>query len=107
MSVLEIEMAAMGPRRWIELRGADEKQYLNDLPFSAEVDSICTKIFIVPGGRYLVGFTSESISVSDLGYTSSSDSKLIASVEPPEGEYETCLVQATPDGVGLVIYLFV
>ena len=51
MSVLEIEKAAMGPRRWIELCGAYEKQYLNDsaailcpratriiddLPFAAE-----------------------------------------------------------------------
>ena len=30
MSDLEIENAAMGPRRWIELCGMFEKQHLND-----------------------------------------------------------------------------
>ena len=115
MSVFEIEKAAMGPRRWIELC---EKQHLNDpaatlcpratriiddSPFAAEVDYVSTEIFIVPGGRYLVISAPESISVLDLGCTSNSNCKLIASVEPPEGEYETCIVQATPDGMGLVI----
>ena len=119
MSDLEIERAAMGPRRWIELCGAYKKRYINDsaailrtratriidyLPFANEVDYFYIKIFIVPGGQYVVSSAPERISVLDLGYTSSSDCKLIASVEP-EGDYNTCLVQATPNGMGLVICL--
>ena len=119
MSDLELEKTAMGPCRWIELCGAFEKQHLNgpgailcpratrnvnDL-LATEVDYVTTEIFIVPGGRYLVGSTADGISVLDLGYTSSADCKLIASVEL-EGEYRTCIVQATPDGVGLIIFLF-
>ena len=44
----------------------------------------------------------DGISVLDLGYTSSSDCKLIASVGP-EGRSTTCNVQATPDGMGPII----
>ena len=117
MSDLEIEKAAMGPRRWIELCGAFEKQHFNDPGaimrprttriinslFATEVDYVSTEIFIVPGGRYLVGSSPDGISVLDLGYTSSADCKLIASVEP-EGGSDTCIVQATPDGMGLTIF---
>ena len=119
MSDLEIEKAAMGPRRWIELCGAYEKQHRNDpsaslSPRSARIirvdhDDLATNIgynntdfFIVPGGRYLVRSSPNGISVWDLGYTSSSDCKLIASVGP-EGGSTTCNVQATPDGMGLII----
>jgi hypothetical protein len=118
MSDLEIEKAAMGPRRWIELCSAYEKQYLNDpaailcpratriiddSSFVTEVDYVSSEIFIVPGGRYLVISSRYCISVLDLGYTSSANCKLIASVEPPDGEPDTCMVQATPDCMGLVI----
>ena len=45
------------------------------------------------------------ISVLDLGYTSSSDCKLIASVELPVKDVSyDFLVQATPDGMGLTIF---
>ena len=68
MSDLHIEKVAMGPRRWIELCGAYEKRHLNDSAatlcpratriidhlFVTEVNFASTKIFIVPGGRYLV-----------------------------------------------------
>jgi hypothetical protein len=118
MSDLELEKAAMGPRRWIELCGAYEKQHLNDPAailcpratriindcFPIEVDYEATDFFIVPGGRYLVSYSPDGISVLDLGYTSSADCKLIASVGPPEGGYDICKVQATPDGMGLAIY---
>jgi hypothetical protein len=94
MSDLEIEKAAMGLRRWIELCGAFEKQHLNDPdailnPRSTRIvsDSFPTEatywnplFFLVPGGRYLVSYSPGSISVWDLGYTSSADCKLIASV---------------------------
>jgi hypothetical protein len=119
MSDLEIEKAAMGPRRWIEL----SKQYpndpgvilrprttriINDL-FAPEVDYEHIVFFIVPGGRYLVNSSPKEISVLDLGYTSSADCKLIASLRLEfslKAESITCLVQATPDGMGLVILLY-
>ena len=44
----------------------------------------------------------DGISVLDLGYTSNSDFKLIASIAP-EGGSTSCDVQATPDGMGLII----
>ena len=118
MSDLEIEKAAMGPRRWIELCGAFEKQYLSDpgatlCPRSTRIirddDLLATRnrfsntaFFIVPGGRYLVSSSLDGISVLDLGYTSNSDFKLIASIAP-EGGSTSCDVQATPDGMGLII----
>ena len=130
LSDLEIEKAAMRPSRWIELCGAYEKRHLNDslhpratnrhfndstatlCPratriidhlFVAGVDFESTDFFIVPGGRFLVCFSRDDISVLDLGYTSSADCKLIASVRP-EGGCDTCIVQATPDDMGLAIY---
>ena len=118
MSDSEIEKAAMGPRMWIELCGAYERfiepgailsprstRIIND-SFPTEVDSYYTDFFIVPGGRYLVSSSPESvISVLDLGYTSSSDCKLIASVELPVKDVSNgFIVQATPDGMGLTIF---
>ena len=116
MSDLELEKAAMGPCMWIELCGAFEKRHLdepgallhprairiiNDL-FATEVSHITTDFFYVPGGRYLVSSSPDGISVLDLGYTSSANCKLIASIKL-EGRYKTCIVQATPDGMGLII----
>ena len=116
MSDLELENAAMGPRRWIELCGALERQHPNDpvavlWPRAAriinaiEIDYTTTDLFIVPGGRYLVTSSHISISVLDLGYTSSVDCKLIASVGLEGGRHgcNTCMVRATPDGMGLII----
>ena len=123
MSDSEIEKTAMGPRRWIELCDAFEKQHHNDPgailhPRATRImnDSLATYFdfeiflfFIVPGGRYLVSCSPEgqSLSVLDLGYTSSGDCKLIASVRL-EGRYDNWSqfrVQATPDGMGLTIFL--
>ena len=117
MSDLEIEKAAMGPRRWIELCiGAYEKQVLNVDPcprlllprttrilFDTELYFESTEFFIIPGGRYLVSSSPTNISVSDLGYTSSADCKLRASVVP-EGGSDVSMVHTTPDGMGLAIY---
>ncbi|KAF8805718.1 hypothetical protein BYT27DRAFT_7142220 [Phlegmacium glaucopus] len=114
MTVLELEHAAMVPRRWIELCAAFQKQHPNDSgaklcsrttriidnPLAAMVD---TEIFIVPGGRYLISHSYTGIFVWDLGYTSSADCKLIASVAQEVGS-DTCTVQATPDGLGLIIF---
>ena len=123
MSDLDIEKAAMGPRRWIEFCVAFEKQHLNDPgavlsprstriindSFATEVDYGDTLFFIVPGGRYLVSFSSKDISVMDLGYSSSADCKLIASVGLDGGYtrqniWNQFRVQTTPDGMGLVIF---
>ena len=120
MSDLELEKAAMAPRRWIEFCSAYEKRHLNnpgvmlrpratriiDDSLATEVNYLTTEMFIVPGGRYLVMSSHNTISVLDLGYTSSADCKLIASVERKgRGGWggNTYLVQATPDGMGLII----
>ena len=50
-----------------------------------------------------MGSSLDGISVLDLGYTSSADCKLIASVGP-EGGCNICIVQATPDDMGLTIF---
>ena len=118
MSDLELENAAMGPRRWIELCGAFERQHLNNsiarlslratrIINAIEIDYYNTDLFIVPGGRYLVASSPQvGIFVLDLGYTSSVDCKLIASVglrgRGGHG-FNSCRVQATPDGMGLTI----
>ncbi|KAF8812586.1 hypothetical protein BYT27DRAFT_7182624 [Phlegmacium glaucopus] len=116
MTVLELEHAAMGPCRWIELCATFQKQHPNGP--GAKLCSRTTRIisdplvavggspeiFIVPGKRYLISDSSMGIFVWDLGYTSSVDCKLIASVEREGGPY-TGMVQATPDGLGLIILL--
>src|ERR1700679_2061748 len=59
MSDLELERAAMGPRRWIELCGASQKQHSDDFnemlhPRTTRIiKSAVNSLFIVPGGRYL------------------------------------------------------
>ena len=58
-------------------------------------------IFIVPGGRYLVT-AGKGLSIWDLGYVSTVDCKLVASVGL-EDEFEFLEIQATPDGEGLII----
>ena len=107
MSDLELERAAMAPRRWIKFCGAFQKQRSND--FSERLRPRTTRFiedniysfFIVPGGRYLVT-AGKGISVWDLGYVSTVDCKLVASVRL-EDNFCLCVVQATPDGKGLVI----
>ena len=116
MSDLEIENAAMRPRRWIELCSVYEKQILNDPAgilrprstriidhlFATEVDYEASTFFLVPGGRYLV-IHSDNIFVLDLGYTSTADCKLIASASA-ESVCDNFIVHTTPDGMGLAIY---
>ena len=111
MSDLELERAAIAPRRWIELYGAFQKQHSKKLSLS-EIRPRTTRIidlkyhapynslFIVPGGRYLVT-VGNGIFVWDLGYVSTVDCKLVASAD--YRKCTTCMVQATPDGKGLVI----
>jgi hypothetical protein len=105
MSDLELERAAMAPRRWI---GALQNQNSNDvtempLPQMTRIiehgDS--SHFYIVPGGRYLVT-AGKGLFVWDLGYVSTVDCKLVASVGLGD-DFEFIVVEATQDGKGLVI----
>ena len=116
MSDLELEKAAMAPRRWIELCGSFERQHLDDsgaklCPRTTRIINdplttihYSTEPFIVPGGRYLVSYSHKGVFVLDLGYSSKADCKLIASVGL-EGKFDRCKVKATSDGMGLIILL--
>ena len=107
MSDLELERAAMGPHRWIELCGTFRMQHSNDTskilrPQKTRIiKDMINELYIVPGGRYLVT-AGNGIFVWDLGYASTVDCKLVASVGQGR-DFEFCMVQATPDGKGLVI----
>ena len=107
MSDLELERAAMAPSRWLELCGK-QKQHSNDSiemlhPRTSRIiehgDS--SLFFIVPGGRYLVT-AGVGLYVWDLGYVSTVDCKLVASVGLGD-KFSFLEVQATPDGKGMVI----
>ena len=62
-------------------------------------------LFLVPGGRYLLIFSSKGMGVWDLGYTLNSDCKLLASIGPEAGSTFR-KVNDTSDGMGLVIVTF-
>ena len=110
MSDLELERAAMGPRRWIELCGALQKEDATAseklLPqrirmIESHGAGISQQFYIVPGGRYMVT-AGTGLFVWDLGYVSTVDCKLVASVRL-EDEFTFLMVQPTQDGKGLVI----
>ena len=105
MSDLELERAAMAPRRWI---GAPQKQPSNN--FDKMLRPRTTRVIengdnvdflIVPGGRYLVT-VDRGLFVWDLGYVPTADCKLVASFGLGEC-FEFVQVQFTRDGKGLVI----
>jgi hypothetical protein len=104
MSDLELERAAMAPRRWIELCGAFQK-HPNEVAYPRTTriikDAAQSNMFIVPGGRYLVS-AGDGLFVWDLGYVSTAECKLVASVGLG-GDFMFCVVQDTADGMGLVI----
>ena len=110
MSDSELERAAMAPRRWIKLCSAFQKKHSNDISKMLHPRRIrmvdrddvdISQSFIVPGGRYLVT-AGNDLFVWDLGYVSTVECKLVASVEL-EDYCRFFVVQATPDGKGLVI----
>ncbi|KAF8812837.1 hypothetical protein BYT27DRAFT_7086096 [Phlegmacium glaucopus] len=117
MSDAELEQAAIAPRRWIELSASFRTQGLSDSelrlsptvtrtiddPFTTNQEGgFATNLILVPGGRYMVGYSLNGLVVWDLGYVSSATCKLIASIGPEGGSYHGD-VHATPDGMGLVI----
>ena len=105
MSDLELERAAMAPHRWTELCGSgvfqgrrvSKKMY----PRTRIIKDAVKSLFIVPGGRFMVT-AGNGVSVWDLGYVSTVECKLVASVGLGD-HFEFCVVQATLDGKGLVI----
>jgi hypothetical protein len=103
MSDLELERAAMAPRRWTELKKHSNHEYSEMQPRTTRIinDADNSHFFIVPGGRYLVT-AGNGLSVWDLGYVSTVDCKLVASVGLGVA-YDIFAVQATSDGKGLVI----
>ncbi|KAF8801207.1 hypothetical protein BYT27DRAFT_7198526 [Phlegmacium glaucopus] len=120
MSDMELERAAIAPRRWIELSASFSTQgfsgsearlsptatrIIND-PFEngPEGRDHCANLILVPGGRYMVGYSRDGLRVWDLGYMSSADCKLIASLGPGDISHLGD-VHATPDGMGLIIFL--
>jgi hypothetical protein len=111
MSNLELERAAMAPRRWIELCGMfpeDQKKDSSEILHRRTSRSFEVvgqwHTFIVPGGKNLVT-GGKGLSVWDLGYVSTVDCKLVASVGL-KYDSEFLEVQATSDGKSLVILSF-
>ena len=119
MSDLELEQAAIAPHRWIELYDASKKQHpgesgvilrprttrmIRDVDIPPED---VPYLFLVPGGRYLVVATNNRLFVWDLGYVSDAHCKLIATGDiglNGGSHFESSyMVQATPDGMGLII----
>ncbi|KAF8805098.1 hypothetical protein BYT27DRAFT_7193348 [Phlegmacium glaucopus] len=119
MNNVELERAAIAPRRWIELfasfatggfSGSEARlsptatRIINN-PFGNRPEGRAdTKLILVPGGRYMVGYSRNGLRVWDLGYMSSADCKLIASLGPAASSHLGD-VHATPDGMGLIIFL--
>ena len=117
MSNLELEQAVTAPHRWIELCGTFKEQHPDDprailCPRTTRSIRNVAKsyLFLVPGGRYLVVAGSEGLSVWDLGYVSNACCKLIATGGDglKNGSYyeSFCMVQVTPDDMGLIILMF-
>ncbi|KAF8804232.1 hypothetical protein BYT27DRAFT_7170356 [Phlegmacium glaucopus] len=121
MSDAELERAAIAPWRWIELSASFATQGFSGSesrlsptasrfigsPFDIGLEkmAITEQVILVPGGRYMVGYSHSGVGVWDLGYISSADCKLIASLGPEHGSNDGS-VHATPDGMGLIIFLF-
>ena len=119
MSDIELEWVAMAPYRWVKLCNATfarrqhgSKAVLH--PTKTRMLCRCDRKFgrndwsviFVPGGRYLITYSNTHISIWDLGYTSDSTCKLLASVEPGPAAVKSlvnCLVNQTSDGMGLII----
>ena len=114
MSDAEVEQAALAPHRWISLYSTFAKHHPNHLlrPSTKRIirhpDSFQTEIFLVPGGRYLVSCSSDRICVWDLGYTSKTDPKLLASLGPDTGPEGARFfgINTTSDRMGLIIVMF-
>ena len=101
---LELEWAALAPHKWLELQKQNSNvssETLHSRTSRIIEHRLSSHFFIVPGGRYLVT-AGEGLYLWDLGYVSTVDCKLVASVGRGD-KFVFLEVQATPDDKGLVI----
>lgn len=110
MSVAELERAATTPRRWIALSSSKKKakdgflicktRPLKGLHFHS--------LHLIPGGRYLVAYGLDYLTVWDMGYVSNSDAfwqptKIWGTAVKGVQDF---LVHPTPDGMGIRILTY-
>lgn len=107
MSRLELEYAAMGPERLVAAMTKAHSQQLTFLPPSKVhmplrpstfLSSLCTQIFLVPGGRYLLTLCRGVIAIWDLLNTSEFPTEPLATV-PGYSQYFTA--NPSSDGLGI------
>ena len=117
MSDAELEQASViAIHRWIRLYAVATERDFNHSsttlrpktsriirdPFVKSDSADDTELFLVPGGRYLVRYSSGGLCVWDLGYTSNADPKLLASLRRYGGIY-VLGINTTSDRTGLII----
>lgn len=72
MNLLELEYASMGPERWMAAIEKAHSQKLSPLPPynslrpSIHLSSLCQKIFLIPGGRYLFTLCQVTVAIWDI-----------------------------------------
>ncbi len=113
MTLLELEYAATGPDRLLNLLKApshDTEPLTHRRPANIYLDwSEFCDIYIVPGGRYLVAVTTTNLSVWDLSTRRNSEILAMYDFQAKLGlaptSFRLPLVHATPDGRGILILL--
>jgi len=107
MSLLELEYAAMGPERWIAAMADAHSQKLTLLPpYKAHelfrppgyFSRFCHKIFLIPGGRYLLTLCREIVAIWDLLDTSKSPTEPLATIS---GSCQYFTANPTSDRLGI------
>ena len=129
----ELERAATAPFRWSVLSCSEDRDEYGNLParmahsvvnpigtliapplhefLEPERFEDFTKLYLVPGGRYLVIDGTDCLSVWDLGYVSYDDTKF-ATGKPNRmwttevNGIEDFLVHPSPDGQGIRIFTY-
>ncbi|KAF8799695.1 hypothetical protein BYT27DRAFT_7119639 [Phlegmacium glaucopus] len=107
MSLLELEYAVLGPERWVCAIAKAHSQNLTLLPtykthkpfrppgyFSA----LCSQIFLIPGGRYLLTLCREVVAIWDLLDASKSPTEPLATIS---GSCRYFTAYPTSDGLGI------
>ena len=107
MSLLELEYAAMGPERWVATVARAHSQKLIFLPpYKIQtfrppgyLSSLCSKIYLIPGGRYLLTLCrGVGIAIWDLLNTSKSPTEPLATISGP---CQYFIASPTSDGLGI------
>lgn len=106
MSLLELEYAVMGPERWLATISKAHSQKLALLhPYQAHksfrpsiyLSAHCTKIFLIPGGRYLLTLCGGLVAMWDLDVSGSS-TKPLATVS---GHCQYFTANPSSNGLGI------